>query len=51
MQTTVAMQTRVRRRRASRHVRAPLRRNIDESTLEQDEREIIIGGDDRASEP
>jgi hypothetical protein len=27
--------------------RAPVRRNIDEATFEDDERELVIGGDDK----
>jgi hypothetical protein len=39
--------SRARRRRVSRQVRRmPVRRNIDEATFDE-EREIVIGGDDK----
>ena len=39
---------RARRRRVSRQVRRmPVRRNIDEATFDDEEREIVIGGDDK----
>ena len=51
MQPTLAMETRTHKHRTSRRVRrAPRRRNIDDS-FEHDEREIIIGGDDKTGEP
>ena len=40
--------SRARRRRVARQVRRmPVRRNIDETTFDDEEREIVIGGDDK----
>ena len=40
--------SRARRRRVSRQVRrAPVRRNIDDATFDDEEREIVIGGDEK----
>ena len=48
MEQETHMTTRERRRSVSRRVRRiPVRRNVDEATFEDDEREFVIGGDDR----
>lgn len=48
MEQGTHMTSREQRRRISRRVRrAPVRRNVDEATFDE-EREIVIGGDDRA---
>ena len=40
--------SRARRRRVTRQVRRmPVRRNIDDATFDDEERELVIGGDDK----
>jgi hypothetical protein len=47
MEQGILAASRARRRRVSRQVRrTPVRRNIDEVTFDE-EREIVIGGDDK----
>ena len=48
MEQGTQMMTRARKRLVSRRVRrAPVRRNVDEAIFDDEEREIVIGGDDR----
>ncbi len=48
MQQGTLAESRASRRRISRRVRrVPVRRNIDETTFEDEERETVIGGDDK----
>lgn len=48
MEQGTHMTARARRRSVSRRVRrTPVRRNIDEPIFEDDERELVIGGDDK----
>ena len=47
MEQGILAASRARKRRVSRQVRrTPIRRNIDEVTFDE-EREIVIGGDDK----
>lgn len=48
MEQGIHMTVRELRRRISHRVRRrPVRRNVDDLTFEDDEREIVIGGDDK----
>src|ERR1700754_2290786 len=48
MEQGTLAESRARRRRVSRQVRrTPVRRNIDDVTFDDEEREIVIGGDDK----